>query len=381
MPGQIKEAQTQTSDETEEVSSAVVEETSPELSEGSSEETPEEIAEESSEESSTEPVSYSDFLKIKGGADPVELKKKVKETAQKVEDEEVESEIKPASAKTAAGKPVAGKDFTGIDEADKPLFVQMSNETFARQKAIYLENRDLKQQIETLKKAPAAAPNYYAGHPEAYTLTPEYRETATQINTASVAEDFLVTQLENIAQGNKFQGLTVDEKGNLYRTAEQEPSERARITLERQLREIQVARQSLEQKRQSFSTDYNKQYESDLELLKSAEQKYFPDYDKEDHPTRKAQDAFINTVLPATQRNNPLAKTLAKTVANNALFANRIKERDAKIKELEAKLKNGSKTNQQQVARGKTVGSSASVNTANKVSYTEFKRMREAGVV
>lgn len=322
-------------------------------------------------------INFNAFKEARAGVNKEEVKEAVKTEAAKVEEPEVKQPA-PVKAKPAPVK----RDLSGIDEADQPYFKQVSNESFARLKEVYLNNKKAQEEIAQLKTKASqpAAPSYFSGHPEAYTLTQDYQQATGALKVAASVEDFLVAQLDNISKGEKWEGLTTDKDGNIYRTGTQsEPTERARWELEKQLRQVQDARIGYERKITELKGGYSKSYDADIALLKATEEKYFPGYDKEDHPTYKAQQEFLK-ILPASQQSNPLAKTLAKTVANNAIFKSQLDAANAKVKELEAqlaKLKTPA-SNGQQPGKDKTVAGPV-VNNSGKLSYSEMKRRREAG--
>ena len=334
-----------------------------------------EASTEAPEESTFDGVDFEAFADRKEGVEPEATEPEVTETPEETPAQPERKVLAPNGKKPIVLQ--KDRDFTGIDDADKPLFRDMSKESFNKLKEIYVASKKKDEQIAALQKAP----QQQFIHPEAYRLDAEYQKMEEVTGILSSVESHYIAQLEKIAQGEKWNDLGVDEKGNPFIQGQsQEPDVRSEQYIRKMLAQTQNEMLGTQRRMSEMSTGYVKNYQNDLNVIKTAEEKYFPGYDKPDHETQKLQSTFINEVLPPTFRSHPLAKTLAKTVANNALFKRDLEAAEKKVKELEARLagkptaqptKANLRPGNAKVADGK--------NPFEDVDYDAFK-MRLAGV-
>ncbi len=276
-----------------------------------SDETKEEVSTSEGEEkeevtAEKEEVGFSDFLKARG----VEVDKTLIET--KKEDKKEKKSFTP-------------RVLDDIPEEDRPLFKSMSNESFTKLKPIYLEYKTLKQENETLKnKKPDGASVY--GHPDAFTLTKEYRTYSRDYNLADQIKSHWALQSAKISRGEKWQDLDMDPKtGKLILSEPKESNAEAETFVGDQL---QMSREQLSEAKnqlKGFIDGYSTTYKNDLQVVNAATEKYFPGYSAKDHVTQPIQKAVIDA-LPASFRDNPVATLLAMTAANNAILMGRLKK-------------------------------------------------------
>lgn len=289
-------------------------------------------------------VGFDDFLRRRQGEEvkPTEEKPEEKTTPEENKDETpattVETPVTPGKKPVVLQK---DRDFTEIDEADRPLFRDMSKTSFEKLKEVYVANKKAAAKIAELEQKVSApqTPKAFYEHPQAYTLDESYQQAAKGLEIANGVESHIITQLENIAKGDKWQDLGVDPKtGEIYVQSDaKEPNVRAEVYLKGLLTQAQNEKHSLSRKISEVREGFTKTYQSDIQVIKAAEEKYFPGYDKEDHPTRKTQQGFLE-LLPVSHRNHPLASVLAKTVANNGLFIQKLEAANKELAELKAKF-------------------------------------------
>lgn len=271
------------------------------------------------EEVEKKEVGFSDFLKARGVE--VDTSKLEEKTEEKVEDKKEK-------------KPFIPRVLDDLPEEFKPIFKNMSIESYAKVKPIFLEHQKLKQENEQLKsRKPEGAASVY-GHPEAFTLTKEYKTFSRDYTLAEQIKSHWATQAAKISRGDKWQDLDMDPKTGKFTLSEpKESNAEAEVYVGDQ---VQMARdQFLDARNQlkGFIDGYNNSYKAEVEVLTSAIEKYFPGYSAKEHPTQQIQKAVIDA-LPASFRDNPVATLLAMTAANNAILMGRLKKAQEEINKL-----------------------------------------------
>lgn len=271
----------------------------------------------------------------------------------------------------------------GVPAEQHPLFKSMSNDAFNHVKTILGDFVSAKKQIETLKKAQEETKvepgiSLY-GNPEGYLLDPEYRKLSSLQTIAEQVKNHWIAQLDNIEKGEQWTDLDVDQNGKIYKGAKKEPTTEATSYLRQQLMDAEHHIFTHGKKVEDLKAQYKNQGSKDLEFIKQTESKFFPDYDKPDHPTRKVQDDFLQLLPKSIRQGNPLATVLAKTVANNNLLkiqAESALKELAAIKAENETLKKAKPANPQQPVKGKTQGDSGHTDS-NQVTYEMFKRRKD----
>src|SRR6266550_341596 len=251
-------------------------------------------------------IGFSDFLKNRGvtiDESLVEPKKEVK----------VKKETLP-------------RTLDDIPEEDRPFFKTMSNESFNKLKPLYLEHKQLKQENEALKESRKKEAATIHGHPKAFMLTKEYETHLNDYNLSERIKSHWSLQAAKVSRGEKWQDIDMDPKtGKLMLSEPKESNAESEAFIGDQLQFAREQNFEASKGLKSYIDTYGKTYENDLTVVNAAKEKYFPGYDKKDHPTRKIQDAVIEA-LPPSFRNNPVAELLAMTAANNAILMGRLKK-------------------------------------------------------
>lgn len=307
---------------------------------------------EKEEQGEKKEVGFSDFLKARG-----------------IEVEGVEGEKKLETKK----REVQPRTLDDIPEEDRPIFKNMSNDSFNKLKPIYLEHKRLKEENEQLKtKKPEGAASIY-GHPEAFTLTKEYKAHSRDYTLADQIKTHWATQVARISRGEKWQDLDLDPKtGKLIISEPKESNAEAEVIAGDNL---QMAREQLSEakgKLKGFIDNYDSTYKNDLQVVTSAIDKYFPGYSAKDHPTQEIQKAVIEA-LPPSFRDNPVSQLLAMTAANNAILMGRLKKAQAEINKLKG-IKDD--TNAAQPRKGEFVNGKGG---GGAVKFSDFAARRAQG--
>ena len=317
--------------------------------------------------------------------------KNVLKTAE-TEHEEKKDDKKVAAepvASTDKGKQDA-RDYSDIDEADKPLFVKMSNESFAKLVPIYKEFKKIKPEYEAtkalneqLKKGIVPVPDNYLEHENAFVLTPEFAKASENVNAAQIVYQHWQTQLNKIRGGQEttYTKLHIDpQTGQFYESA---PLPIDKNTEAYVTNVVDGARQQLSEKqyaiRQIADTHKLKHQEAIgwfANLDKSEIFKDFQDPNSQLHPIVKDT---INK-FPAPFRNNPMTKYLVQSMMMNAKLSTIIAKMVAGQKNGNG-ASNGAPVQRQGPSSAEIAGEGGKgVNKpSNEITYEMFQR-RKAGL-
>ena len=331
-------------------------------------------------EETTGEVKFDDFFKVQGTErDNLEDESKQTTTTDK------KSTEKPVAA-TTPDKPVAtklqvtneGRDYSGLPEADIPIFKRMGNDAFAKFKPIYLEHTQLKEtvkqkdaKIAELQKGVPVLPDYYFEHPQGFLLDPTYAQEEANTDLAGKIVQHWSLQLAKIRRGEQWQDLTEDPKtGKLLVDKPQAATAEAEAAVGQYLMSTQQQLMEQRQKLNNITQTFSARHKSDLDMLKEGEAKYFPDFDKPDHPTANIQKEVLKA-LPPSFRSSPLASVLAKTAAANAILRAEI----AELKKLQGAKSAGGNGKGKQPTKSQ-VGSTASGGAAkHEVTFKDFQEV------
>jgi len=130
------------------------------------------------------------------------------------------AEVKPVAAATKQDTKPTARDYTGFTGDEVAILKQMSNPAFEFATKHMKELKELRQQ----------KPDSIYQHPDAYTLTPEYKSAQEDLKFTSFEERHWRQQLVNIRGGKPWQGLDgYNEKGEPVYSGPFKPSDEAEI--------------------------------------------------------------------------------------------------------------------------------------------------------
>lgn len=269
-----------------------------------------------------------------------------------------------------------GRDYTGIDTNDQWMFKKMPNKEYEIHKKNYIEIKRLRNDLVEAKKPKSTdLPTNYFEHPEAFALSPTYKKITSNLGNAQAIADHWADQQINIQMHGKFVPL-IEKDGKYIYGEEQEASEDDRKFVNRAEKFAQNQVMKHQANHDKFVGDFKQSHEDALQVIKGAEEEFFKDYDKEDHPTRTLQNQ-IKEKIPAAFQNSPLLPLLVKTGAANALL---VAENQRLQKELN--IAKGIKQDKAKAQpNGKTFvpGSSAGNRTSRITSSADIRRAAMEG--
>lgn len=293
-------------------------------------------------------VDFSKFLEAKADSDKqIALKQKPEEKPVEPakEDAQQKTTIDPALA-TKKQYP-AERDYSEIPEEDREIFTKMSNAAFEKLKPVYLAHKknaevlaQKDQEIEKLKKAPPVIqrqdglPENYYTHPEAYTLTPEYKQKSNDVNLAQQILNHWSNELNNVRQGAKeinVLGLN-PQTGQLY-IAQKIPADvNSENALLQQFNASQMQMMNAQASLQAVQKVHSEKHSQAMQTLQQFEKAVFAKFDEPD--MKPIYDPVIkqamDNVHPAF-RNDPLLPAFAKSMVLNQVLGKLLNEAQSKL--------------------------------------------------
>ena len=335
----------------------------------------------------TPAVSITDFTKVIGNDNlfkPEEKKeeKKVEPEAKKEEETKVElPEEKKESdvdyeednepivpVETPAAKVKVKRDYSGIDEADKPLFEKMGNETFVAMKKTYTEAREIKKQLEETKKQLATQPKSTSvhGHPRSYVLTKEHDELVQSAQAATFVEKHWQTQLARIRRGEKWQDLDVNKEGKFVISEPKDGTAEDEASVIGWLTDASAQRVDTSKQYKDYVSGYETNYKTDLGLWTKGLAEYLPDSNKPE--LKKMEEEVMAKFIPTSFRDHPLAKGVVYLIYELAKQQQVNKQYEKVEKRQEGIQKTAAKAQPTKAAIGPSGGAST-----NGVNFDQFK--------
>jgi len=171
------------------------------------------------------------------------------------------------------------RNYDDFDESERSLLKQMSNAAFEKYSKNRKEMVEAKQQLEELRgKAPESkSPENLHEHPEAYTLSPEYREAANNYTKAQTEYGHWKQQLINVRNGEPWRGIDgYNETGQLVAgKQEYKATQSSEIDIESALQEAKNFMNQFSQQASHIQDNYSQIYNSAQSMLSDEQKKYF----------------------------------------------------------------------------------------------------------
>ena len=171
------------------------------------------------------------------------------------------------------------RNYEDFDEAERPLLKQMSNAAFEKYSKNRKELNETKQQLEELQGKPAEpkSPENLHEHPEAYTLSPEYREAANNYGKAQTEYGHWKQQLINIRNGEPWRGIEgYDANGQMAASKQAyKATQSSEIDIESALQEAKNFMNQFGQQASHIQDNYSQIYSNAQNMLTEEQKKYF----------------------------------------------------------------------------------------------------------
>lgn len=259
------------------------------------------------------------------------------EEGNKVEDDSVEEDEVEAKEKAAAKEdsdlpddPIKDKDvekdqklhgnterdYSGFTNRQVKLLKRLDKGRFevigkewrelngVKDKAVALAV-ELEQQKKLLTEG--GIPAQWYEHPDAYTLSKEFRDISTQYSRITEQDTFYQQQLLAVRGGQPWHAiLGYDQQGNPRYSNQMQPSDQAALQLERTLQDLSVQRGQLEGRSTALQTQFKQQHQNGATNIKAGVQSYIDRLDASLKPLPQDVEAIMKEI-PAVYKDHPLA--------------------------------------------------------------------------
>lgn len=300
------------------------------------------------------------------------------------------AEVKPAEVKPEEKKPAetlpTARDLSDFPEEYHPHLKQMSNEAFAfikpqliarlKQAEIDKAKDDELQRLRT-----GALPNTYYEHPQAYLLSPTYKQMVVDENFYNNVLSHLNSQLEKVENGEEWQDIGVNEKGELVTSQNQPADAKSKVHIMNKISNIYSRLNSTRANMANFESEFTARHRADVSVLQDITTKLYPKIKESEKDIWQGVQTIIDA-LPGSVRSHPVSRAFAIAAASNqmAIKESELHQREngalkTKIKELETKIANMGKLNNAHPSE-KEMGLATS-NNGTDGKQISFKAMRE----
>ena len=184
-----------------------------------------------------------------------------------------QSAVEPAQTKAEP------RNYDDFDESERPLLKQMSNAAFEKYAKNKRELSEARAQLDELNKQDSGVkmPENMHEHPEAYTLSHEYREAATNYSKAQSEFNHWKQQLINVRNGEAWQGIEgYDQNGQMVASKQAyQPTQSSEIDIESALQEAKNFMNQFGQQAAHIQQNYSDIYKNANTMLADEQKKYF----------------------------------------------------------------------------------------------------------
>lgn len=156
----------------------------------------------------------------------------------------------------------AGRDYTGFSQDEVKVLKQMSNEAFEFASKTIKENKELSKLKDST----------YLQHPDAYTLSPDYRQAQNEIQFATVEGNGWRDALLLCRQGKPFklpQGINTETGQLVWSDQLVQPSDTAELELQRLMTESYSIANQRKGALQQLATNFKNRVQTDTQQIQA----------------------------------------------------------------------------------------------------------------
>lgn len=274
--------------------------------------------------------------------------KKEEKAVEKKEEAPVVKSTTTVDVKVAAGKAVTktgeeARDYTGFTPEEQAILKQMSNPAFQYAAKNAREYKALVAQKGT--------PDTYLQHPEAYSITPEYREASQKVHFATAEQNHWREQLIAIRNGKDWYGLQgYDDKGKPVLSGPNKATDGAEVDVSNALNMLTQKVTEFSGQRDNYAAQFRTRYDTDSAAMKAELAKRFEWVAKPEMlddkiqlqgigevTLKQIQNDFRN-IFPAYHHKSPLMDVASNLFIALQIFGTKINELETKL-QTEGKLK------------------------------------------
>lgn len=216
-----------------------------------------------------------------------------------------------------------------LDEPLRPVFKNMSNDSFNTLKPIILQAKkdaakiaELNAALEDSKKG--KIPDSYYEHEMAYVLTPEFSELSATVDTAQNVHSHWERQLSDIRSGaESYIPLVRDAQGNIVQGQPIKVDKHTLTQLEGVRNEVQNFYLAQKAKMDGMASSHRERVNSHKSWVNDFNAKAFPAFDTD--ATLKGLAADTVKTFPAIFHNNPLMPVVSRLMVLSAQLGQALK--------------------------------------------------------
>lgn len=254
------------------------------------------------------------------------------------------------------------RDYSGFSADVVSALKKLPNSQF---NVLSAELRKASSELTELRKFKAEAgegiPTNFYSHPEGYKLTPDYANASTILEEAGICSAHLQAQLEAIENGDQWQDIVRDEKGNLTLTAPRDSTPRDKAYITNKLIKVNAAQSQAQERVQNISRTFTQRHTNATNSLRGmyeAELKVLPENLR---PTKEHLDNAAK-YIPQEFNGNPLKDFV---VGMYATLANLYRSH----KDLESKLAMRAVNTEDQKRAGKPISRQAATRKSDDETF------------
>lgn len=290
-----------------------------------------------------------------------------------VDEDEIPAKETPAKQtlveKTQEEDKRVKRDYANLDPEDAKILHLVPNKAYDLLRVRLPKLYEAARKVDELQKqiiekdgllTGKQIPQSWHEHPQAFTLSPEYREISKTFNTATYERDFWQQQLINIKSGRPWQVLeSYDRNGNPVLGQPKDPSPQDEVAIMGAYQDAERIINDLGTKAQALQSKFKSSYDDASGFIKQVSDKQFNMLLPELQPKKEHLDTFIKA-MPQVYANHPitdLASKLYSVVINQALMLKASRENATKSGAIKQDAKRGGNNPKTSISTGKTRGS------------------------
>lgn len=256
--------------------------------------------------------------------------------------------VKPPAETPVVPTTKPSRDYSTFDEEGQRVLKRAQNDVFDYAKKLQIKVKEQEALLTKTQKEFEAAkqgrlPESWTDHPEAFTLSPEYKTVAADYEQDSFEESHWAEVLERIEEGKAWKNLVGYDKNGRPQFETVEPRKnsdgdiildvKSKIAVQRALQTAGMNKMQTMGRLQSVVQGFKSTVEGSRREVEEFEHKSFPGLKEPSEELKKEIESAVSRLPQAIQRS-PAAKLIAK----GSLLVNALSQR---IKTLEAELAKG----------------------------------------
>jgi DNA repair exonuclease SbcCD ATPase subunit len=276
-----------------------------------------------------------DLDALKEGKDLKDVILKPEKKEEKKEETEVEIPEAPTKDKKEEPKKsiptvlspnaVKSRDeaLEGFDDDVKSILKKTSNDAFnyivpklRKLQQLEVEVPTLKKKLEDVSSDKQVIPQTWYEHPEAYTITPQFKELAATKTFVQNIANHWQEQLVKIKSGESWEDLIQQADGQITKVIREKPTTQDEVAVSTYLNRSLAQVSNLDSGIQSFANQFKGMHKQLIDGIDKAQKDFFPDYIGDDkHPSWPVIKQFYTYLSERGLGNNAASPLMSMMYA------------------------------------------------------------------